>query len=332
MILYTWQFELWQHLWQGGSERFPHAVLLSGNAGIGKRDFANSLANSLLCQRRRADNHPCGECDSCRYFEQNAHPDFRLSQPDAEDASEENEVKEKKASEFITINQIRLLGEFISLTSHQNGRRVGVICPAEQLNVNAANALLKMLEEPPPQTIFILVTNQLSRILPTIRSRCRIVKMPVPNPVQAAAWLEAEKCVESTLNLALAGGAPLEALEHGRNAESHTQRKRFCDTLSRPAAGDPIMLAESIAKLAPATVMRWLHTWIYDLMSVKATARSRYHNDLTETLNNLSNNTQLIELNKFNSELIQAKRLLHHPLNAKLFWELLFIKYFSLFS
>lgn len=331
MNLYSWQSNFWQQLWQAGAERFPHALLLSGSAGIGKRAFADTLSQSLLCQRRTAEHLSCGNCDSCHYFAQGAHPDFRIVQPEADDVNDETEVKEKKASEVITINQIRLLGNFIALTSHQNGQRVVIIHPAEQLNLNAANALLKMLEEPPSQAIFILVANQLSRILPTIRSRCQLVKMPMPSRDQATAWLAEEKCREPALNLALAGGAPLEALAVGRNPDLQAQRKHFCDALSQPDSVDAIALAESISKLAPAAVMRWLHTWVYDLMSAKASGDNRFHVDRIKGINNLSKLLKPIELYKFNSELINAKRLLNHPLNPKLFWESLFIKYFNLF-
>ncbi len=331
MNLYSWQLDSWRQLWQAGAERFPHALLLTGSAGIGKRHFAQTLAQSLLCARPQA-YQACGNCDSCHFFGQSAHPDFRVVQPEAEDTDDETVAKEKKASEVITINQIRLLRDFISLTSHQNGRRVAIIYPAERLNLNAANALLKMLEEPPPHTIFVLVANQLSRILPTIRSRCRLIKMATPSPDQATAWLAQQKCPEPALYLALAGGAPIEALELGQNPELQSHRKRFCDALSRPDSADAIALAESISKLAPAVVMRWLHTWIYDLLYVRARGECRFHVDLFKQISDLSKIIQFVEFNKFNSELINTKRLLNHPLNPKLFWESLFIKYFKLFT
>lgn len=338
MILYPWQTSIWQQLWQSGIERMPQGLLLHGGAGIGKHAFAKTLAKSLLCTRRLATAQACGECDACRYFGQNAHPDFRLVTPEAEQESSEGAAaapagaKEKKASEFVTINQIRALGDFIALTSHQNSGRVILISPAEQLNLNAANALLKMLEEPPPQTRFLLVTNHLGRILPTVLSRCRLLKMPMPNSAQASAWLAEQRCPEPDLNLALAGRAPLEALENGANAEWQIQRKRFCDALSEANAGDPIAMAESVLKIAPASVLRWLQTWIYDLVSLQTTHKSRYHLDRAETQISLNKTVQLIDLLDFNLEISLAKRLIHHPLNPRLFWESLFIQYFKLFK
>jgi DNA polymerase III subunit delta' len=333
MNLLTWQKPIWEHLWQPGIARIPHALLLVGSAGIGKLAFAKALSQSLLCQHRTVENHACGGCSSCHYFSQNGHPDFRLVAPEADDESQDSaDGKEKKASELITIRQIRELGEFVSLTSHQSGPRVVLITKAEQLNVNAANALLKMLEEPPPHTIFLLVANHLSRILPTVRSRCRLVKMPMPNPAQASAWLDAQHCPEPELNLALAGRAPLDALANGENPEWQAQRKRFCDALARPTESDAIGLAESVLKIGPAIVIGWLQTWIYDLVSLRITELNRYHLDQIKSQISLNKKFQLIELLNFNSELSSAKRLIHHPLNLKLFWEFLFIKYFKLFS
>ena len=332
MSLFYWQLHAWQDFWQTGIERIPHSLLLFGHAGTGKLLFAKALAQSLLCERRTIENRACAECISCRFFRRNAHPDFRLVSPESDEESTNNGYAiDEKSSEFITINKIRELGQFINLTSHQNGRRVALIYPAEQLNLNAANALLKTLEEPPPQTILILVSNNLSRILPTIRSRCRLLKMPAPRPAHAVTWLSEQHCPEPTLNLAMAGGSPLDALANGENSEWQMQRQRFCKALAQPADGDAIALAESVLKIAPATVLSWLQTWIYDLIRLKITQKNRYHLDQIKTQNDLNKSSQLMELLNINSEISAAKRLIHHPLNPKLFWEFLFIKYFKLF-
>ncbi len=336
--LYPWQFSIWQEIWHAGDERIPHAILLHGNPGLGKLAFAETLVKSLLCRARRVDHLACEHCASCRYVEQNAHPDFRHVVPEADqeayDAAvpESGGAKDKKGSEFITVNQIRALADFVSLTSHQNGRRVILVAPAEQLNLNAANGLLKMLEEPPGQTIFLLVTNQLSRILPTVRSRCRLMRMPMPDSVEASAWLAEQGCAKPELNLALAGQAPLEALRNATDAEWHDQRETFCDALSHPDCADVIGIAEVLQKSPAPQVMRWLQTWVYDLMSLNMTSQCRYHPDYLKAITNLNKNIQLTDLLNFNRELSDARRLVHHPLNPKLFWESILIKYFALFS
>ena len=335
--LYPWHSRLWQEIWRAGDNEMPHAILLHGSAGLGKLAFAQALAKSLLCSARDVGQQACGYCVSCRYFEQDAHPDFRYLLPEADQEpsdvpiTESAGTKDKNGSEFITVNQIRALANFVSLTSHQSGRRVVLIAPAEQLNVNAANGLLKMLEEPPSRTIFLLVTNQLSRILPTVRSRCRLMRMPIPDAAEASAWLAQQGCAAPALNLALAGQAPLEALRVATNTDWHGQRNTFCDALSWPETGDVIGTAESLQKTPVPQAMRWLQTWTYDLLSEKTTSKCRYHPDYLKVITNLNKNIQLIDLLNFNRDLLESRRLVHHPLNPRLFWEFILIKYFALF-
>ena len=156
MKLYTWHEAIWTRLWATGRERLPHALLLCGHSGVGKRDFALRCAQALLCGSPDSQHNPCGHCSSCNSFQQSAHPDFRLLVPSAESALDDdtagdvNSGKGKKLSEAITVDQVRGLADFVSLTSHQSGQRVVLIAPAEQLNGNAANALLKMLAHARP--------------------------------------------------------------------------------------------------------------------------------------------------------------------------------------
>ncbi len=335
-IHYPWQSLLWQEIWRCGDARMPHAILLYGSAGLGKLGFAHSLAKSLLCSARDAEHHACGSCASCRYFEQGAHPDFRYLLPEADQEASDGGVAEsagaygKKPSELITINQIRGLTDFISLTSHQNGRRVVLIAPSEQLNLNAANGLLKMLEEPPGKTSFLLVTSQLSRILPTVRSRCRLVRLALPSLNEASAWLVEQGCTQPELNLALAGQDPLEALRAAEDANWHDQRKALCDALSHPERADLIGIAESLQKSPAPQVMRWMQTWIYDLVFLKTASQCRYHLDYLKALTNLNKTLHLSDLLSFYKDLSDSRRLIQHPLNPRLFWEFILIKYFGL--
>jgi DNA polymerase III subunit delta' len=177
--------------------RLPHGWLLAGVAGVGKLAFIRHFARYLFCLQPSADG-PCGRCQDCHLFQQGTHPDWLFLQP---------ELKQLK------IEQVREAIGFAQNTAQRNGAKVIVIQPAEAMNHNAANALLKMLEEPPPATYFFLLSEQPGLLLATLRSRCQLLEFPVPSAVDALQWLQTLKVngAEATLYLELAQGAPLHA-------------------------------------------------------------------------------------------------------------------------
>jgi DNA polymerase-3 subunit delta' len=222
-MIYPWQNELWENL-RGKLERLPHAVLLHGPEGIGKLALAEHLAQGLLCEARDRAQAPCGRCDGCRWFLAGSHPDFRRIEPEAlarrpevqDEAAEPVPTRAAKPSTEIKVDQIRALEGFLNLGSHRDGRRVALVHPAESMNPNAANALLKGLEEPPPSALFVLVTHRPARLLATIRSRCVAIPVPVPERSGSAAWLAAQDVPESEPWLDFASGAPLQALRYAK--------------------------------------------------------------------------------------------------------------------
>ncbi|MGL6162414.1 DNA polymerase III subunit delta' [Microbulbifer sp.] len=197
-----WQAEQWQRLgaqWRAG--RCPHALLFSGQPGLGKRRFAEAFAALVLCEHPR-DGLACGDCRGCRLWRAGSHPDFLRVEPE-------------KPGGPLKVEQIRQLGGFVGRTSGREGARVVWLAPAEAMNVNAANALLKNLEEPATAVIFLLVSDSPSGLLPTIRSRCQSVAFPAPSEEAALRWLhEGGLDGQSARSaLVLSGGAPLLALE-----------------------------------------------------------------------------------------------------------------------
>lgn len=213
MPVYPWQSETLVRIFSQRA-RLPHALLLHGNSGTGKLDFAQRLAQSLLCLAPLADGEPCDNCTSCNWFTQGNHPDFRLLAPEQgneADTEGGNAKKSTRKSLQISVDQVRALAEFFTLSSHQSsGLRVVLIHPAEALNATSANALLKMLEEPPGGVIFILVSHQLKRLLPTILSRCHKIDMPIPERALALSWLQSQGIDDAAARLDYAGGAPLD--------------------------------------------------------------------------------------------------------------------------
>src|SRR5258706_733854 len=187
--------------------RWPHALLITGRRGIGKRSLALHFARALLCEEPRPDGSACGHCPSCGYVAAGAHPDLRLIEP-----VEYDEDGGPKAVDAIVVERIRELTEFAQLSTHRQRAKVALIAPAETMNGAAANALLKTLEEPPPETYLLLVSDQSGRLPATIVSRCRLLPAPEPDVESATAWLAAQGIERPELLLAQAGGAPLLAL------------------------------------------------------------------------------------------------------------------------
>lgn len=197
---YPWQDSLWQQL--AGRKQHAHAYLLHGPAGIGKRALAERLMASLLCQRPTAVD-ACGECKSCLLLKAGSHPDNYILEPE-------------EADKAIKVDQVRDLVSFVVQTSQMGGRKVVLIEPVESMNINAANALLKSLEEPSGDTVLLLVSHQTSRLLPTIKSRCVQQACPLPSEAMSLAWLakalpdcSEEERIEL---LTLAAGSPLAAV------------------------------------------------------------------------------------------------------------------------
>jgi len=340
-----WQKTLWRAMMQNGHIR-GHAVLLKGRSGIGKFSFARFLAKSLLCKNPAADYRACGDCVSCNWFEQQAHPDFvaispeaMLSDPinavqsDSEDASPNENKLKKKPGQQISISQIRELDDFVYLSGHQSGYKTVLIYPAEAMNSAASNALLKKLEEPPAQVLFILVSHQPQLLLPTIRSRCQQIAMPVPDTDAAMAWLRQSIATNDVGKLrallALSGYAPLATLAL---EESHETHRKFIDGIRKADQFDPLAVAEVLHNLDLVMTVEWLQKWCYDLLSYHVSGVIRFHPDDAPHIQALCQRTEPQSVLAYLRFLNTRQALARHPLQAKLFLEELFIRYAGLFT
>jgi len=335
-MIYPWHEAAWSQLQSGGFQRH-HALLLHGAAGIGKQRFAEILAQSLLCSSPVDRGLPCGQCSNCRWFGQEGHPDFRRLTPEAlrvemesagESATEEASRGDKKTATQITIEQVRELQGFMSLTIHRTGgMRVVMIHPADSMNIFAANALLKMLEEPPAHSIFLLITADLRRLLPTIVSRCRRFPLPGATKVEAEEWLRQQSVAEPEVLLAQAGGAPLTALAMAGSAEQSERRDFFDRLVCLNNPGAALELAAGFQKMPVSTVVRWLLTWCYDLMAVCFAGTIRYHVDYRDAIRMLAKRMSVDQMLVYQDLLKDAARSVAHPLNPRLFLERLLLSY-----
>lgn len=326
---YPWHAASWQRL-QQSRQRRHHALLLKGKAGTGKLDFAVNLAQSLLCHTPDAEGYACGQCVSCGWFQQNSHPDYRLLTPEQENPDEAASTSKKPArkSTQISVAQVRELGGFLELSSHQNeGLRVVVIHPADALNQTSANGLLKMLEEPPPGVMFILVTSHPQRLLPTIISRCQQVEMPAPSSEQALTWLAQQQLEDAAHWLAYSGGSPLQAQE----AASASGLQALPTRLAQAQKLDPFLAASEFAALGMEEVMTGLQKWNYDLLAASLGVQPRYHLRQQVALQALGKSVDLSALLAFQRQVDEARRSATHPLNNELQLETLMLQYSKLF-
>ena len=272
--------------------RLPHALLIHGPRGVGKLALAERMVQLLLCEHTEAAQRPCGRCDACRWYLAGNHPDVRRVEPEAvarqpaeageeegaEPGTRESPARRSKPSIIITVDQVRELADFLNLRSHRGGVRVALVHPAEEMNANAANALLKGLEEPPAGAMFILVSHRPARLLPTVRSRCVAIPVPIPARDVAVAWLKEQGAENPERWLAYAGGAPLQALAYAEDAaawdrllespglvDDRESLERLAEALQKmaydrafSAFGVPPKYRTGTAAASPATALAWL--------------------------------------------------------------------------
>jgi DNA polymerase-3 subunit delta' len=334
--MYPWQDDAWTRL-QAMRVRLPHAILFYGPAGIGKADFIEAFAQSLLCENVRPDGHACGACASCGWFVQGNHPDYRRVRPEAledeapagdgdEAPAEEKKTKSKTASKEIKIEQVRALSDFMNISTHRQGLRVVVLYPAEALNMPASNALLKTLEEPPPGTVFLLASNGLDRLLPTILSRCRKFAMPMPDHAQALAWLEAQGVTDADGWLREQGGAPLAALTQAETG-SREELDSLLQVLAQPSVDAALRSADKLSKAPLASLVAWQQRWLYDVFSYKLSGVIRYYPRYQRELAALAGRVHVANLMQAIKSTNERRAVADHPLSPKLFVEDMLLDY-----
>jgi DNA polymerase-3 subunit delta' len=327
---YPWQDNDWARL-QELRKRPAHGLLFKGSKGIGKFDLAMNFAQSMLCEHPDARQIACGVCPSCHWFGQGSHPDFRLIQPDSlagegDESDESRPASGKKPSKQISVDQIRGLADFMGMTAHQGGRRVVIVHPAEAMNISAANALLKNLEEPPQGLLFILVAHKPQQLLPTILSRCLSFALEAPDVESATRWLSEQGVKNPGDALAVSGYAPLQAVQMDEQLGSE-EREKLLRAVRQPSVLDVFALAELLQKTEQVLVVQWLQQWCYDLSAMKVGGKLRYHPGEEAAIRKLVGSVTPLTLARLQKYLLTAKREAQHTLNPKLFFESLLFSY-----
>lgn len=304
--LLPWHTQQWARLTVAHErERLGHALLLRGREGLGLSQFATRMAAALLCTGATDAPRPCGLCRSCRLNLAGSHPDLLTIAP--EDG--------KKA---ITIEQVRALIAYLALTPAFGGEKVAVLSPLEGLTKEAANSLLKILEEPPGESIFLLVSYCSARLAPTIRSRCQIIDFPTPARHVARQWLAGQVTVETVeddvdLLLNLAGGAPIRALNMRCQGQLPVRGAVF-NALVGLIEGrlDPLAVAQDWRTAGRQVVLSWLLSFTEDLIRLRlANGRSALTNrDLRSSMQNLVNVLEPKRLYQLWDRCLEANRQL----------------------
>lgn len=365
-----WLKPLWASL---DLHNFPNAVLIHGQAGIGKFEFAVELAKSLLCENpNKIQSQPCNQCEACHWFDTANHPDFtalvpethRSLLPHADYESDESPKKtknsrdesdgesvEKKEKKNISIEETRSAIEALSIGSHRGGNRVILIYPLETLRNDSANTLLKSLEEPPPQTIFILLADRLDRVLPTIRSRCRILSAGRPDRATGVEWLHSQIANISGATFSEAdieslydeqGGAPYAVLDsliarHNKDEKDELSiaiqaSRLLLQSMTKGGGIQWLETSEKIHKAQFSFLLATMQRWSSDLQTVAQGGMPRYYPKHISTFQALSQQARISKLIQFWKVLIQYRRHENHPLATRVQLEALLSQYQQIFE
>ncbi|MDM7457677.1 MAG: DNA polymerase III subunit delta' [Tepidimonas sp.] len=307
-----------------------HAVLLTGPAGLGQYDLALALARAWLCERPSAHG-ACNACAACHAVDVRTHADLFVLMPEQQaldlgwplDAATQERIerKEIKPSRQIRVEATRAAVAFTQVTHARGQGKVVLVHPAERMNAESANTLLKTLEEPPGRARFILATEAAHQLLPTIRSRCQAHAMAWPSETEGLAWLAQRAAADQTLlTQALteadwsacwraAGGRPQEALVW---AQMGVTAQLWADLPRQLARGDWTPVAEWPIPRQLQVLMLLCH----DAMAVATGAPPRYF-----AAEALPPNPSGRRLSAYWRALQQAWRTVEHPLQPKLWAE-----------
>lgn len=319
--------------------RLPHALLMCGPQGVGKNALAQWLAQCLLCVQPNEEGDACDQCQNCRLFSAGSHPDLHVVQPEAiYKASEDllsryaqryapaDKSKESKDSTVIRIDQIRSLIENAQTRPQIGACKLLLLSPADSMNVNAANSLLKLLEEPPADSYLVLIADRPARLPATIRSRCSRIDVPIPPRSMSLAWLVGQGLAEpqARLLLDLAGGAPLAAHALAQS-DFLAERTSLMEDMEKLAGGqtDPLTCAARWKTLGAERCLLWMQGYLSDLVGtgMRGGAGYLYNPDCEARLQALEKRLDLKQLFQFTDVVGRNRALLGGPLDEQLMLE-----------
>ena len=303
------------------NQRLRHAYLITGAQGTGRRTLALRLAQAINCTQPPAPGDFCGECRSCRLIARMEHPDLTV-------------VQSKEAGKTLKVEQIRELQRTLSLSPYEARYKIALLLRFEEANPNAANALLKTLEEPPPQVIILMTASDGEALLPTILSRCEVIRLrplsieAVSDGLQTRWGLPAP---DAELLAHLSGGRPGYALKLHHNPELLEQRQTRLDDHRRLISASRVerfAYAENLAKdrtTLRAALQTWLTLWRDVMLRAAGSAAPLTNFDRVDEIEFLSGKVDLIVAQGMVKRLEDAIEQNDRYLNARLLTETLLL-------
>ena len=343
-LIFPWFHPIWQGLALDSQESFPHGIIFSGLPGIGKQHFAELVIQSLLCLNTgqgedEKHNLACNHCRACNLYASGANADYR-------------ELVLLEGKTQIGIEQVRDSITWVNSTHQFNAKKVLFVSQAELMTVQAANSLLKTLEEPPADTIIILLVEHIESLIPTIRSRCRMIHLPEPERHVAKQWLQGQEglqgksldCLDNAtvpdgdnsakvdldLLLDICFNAPLKVLALA-NGEELQQRQLIIEQILAimDKQQDPLLVAKNLEKLEAKNVIFWFYALVMDMIRCKNQVALTFimNKDYLQQYQAISDSVDLLLLDQLYGDLNKYYQQRSSQLNQQLLLESLLIKW-----
>jgi DNA polymerase-3 subunit delta' len=321
MIGHEWAVDLLADHVAYGRER--HAYLLTGPRGVGKRTLALRFAQCLNCPNPKEPGEPCRVCSSCTRFESMKHPDLTV-------------VEAEQEGGVLRIDQVREMLHSLSLAPYEAKYRVALILRFEEANSNAANAILKTLEEPPPQVVVLLTANSAENLLPTVVSRCEVLRLRLLPVDETSKGLQIIKGIpaETADKLAhISGGRPGYAIRLYEHPELLEQRRSWLEELFQILGGsrrERFALAIEMSKDTEelrSKLQVWLTLWRDVLLSSTGIADSITNLDQSVQIKYLAERIQMGETRNYIRSIDNTLDQMDHNVNTRLALEVLLMDF-----
>ncbi len=318
MSLYPWQKKAWLELNTSGN-KLHHAYLLIGSLGGGLERFAYEFASSLICKNLTDAMQACGKCQDCQWLS-TEHPNLKVINNESEEGTSKN----------ISIESIRNLKTFFELSSHSiRGKKVILINNAESLTLNAANALLKILEEPPENSYLILTAQNISSLLPTILSRCVMFKAPTPSADDAKSFLKAEGYENLSSQLPLFSNLPLDVIAHQSDSDLFT---KMINEFNKGGDFELMAIEPKWLNGDFKETISLFQKWLYDIFLFKMTRKYHFFESKKENIKKLSDAADITKLINLLKSVNNIKYISNKPINKDISFDNLMVEYRNVFK